>query len=38
MNFLYPEIQHQYNKYKFSGSLVEQLNQIDVNDLISNSN
>ena len=37
MNFLYPEIQHQYTKYKFSGSLVEQLNQIDVNDLISNS-
>ena len=37
MNFLYPEIQHQYTKYRFSGSLVEQLNQIDVNDLISNS-
>ena len=37
MNFLYPEIQYQYTKYQFSGSLVEQLNQIDVNDLISNS-
>jgi len=37
MNFAYPELQHQYNKFRFSGSLVEQLNQIDVNDLISNS-
>lgn len=37
MNFGYPELQYQYNKFKFSGSLVEQLNQIDVNDLISNS-
>ena len=37
MNFLYPEILYQYTKYQFSGSLVEQLNQIDVNDLISNS-
>ena len=37
MNFLYPEIHYQYTNYQFSGSLVEQLNQIDVNDLISNS-
>ena len=37
MNFIYPEIHYQYTKYQFSGSLVEQLNQIDVNDLISNS-
>ena len=36
MNFIYPEIHYQYTKYQFSGSLVEQLNQIDVNDLISN--
>ena len=37
MNFGYPELQYQYNKFKFSGSIVEQLNQIDVNDLINNS-
>ena len=37
MNFLYPEIYYQYTKYQLNGSLVEQLNQIDVNDLISNS-
>ena len=37
MNFGYPELLYQFNKFKFSGSIVEQLNQIDVNDLIYNS-
>lgn len=37
MNFGYPEIIYQFNKISFSGSLVEQLNQIDINELIFNS-
>jgi len=37
MNFAYPEMQYQYDKFRFSGSLIEQLKQIDVNNLISNS-
>ena len=37
MNFGYPEIQYQFNKLRFNDSLVEQLNQIDINDLIINS-
>lgn len=37
MNFGYPEIIYQFNKISFSGSLVEQLNQIDINELILNS-
>ena len=37
MNFIYPEIQFQVNKIRFNGSLVEQFNQIDINDLIINS-
>lgn len=37
MNFAYPELQHHYTKLKFSGSTIEQLNKIDVNTLISNS-
>ena len=37
MNFGYPEMMYQFNKIRFSGSLVEQLNQIDINELILNS-
>ena len=37
MNFVYPELQHNYTKFKFSGSTIEQLNNIDLNNLISNS-
>ena len=36
MNFGYPEMMYQFNKIRFSGSLVEQLNQIDINELIIN--
>jgi hypothetical protein len=36
MNFGYPELIYQYNKIKFNDSLVEKLNQIDINDLILN--
>lgn len=37
MNFVYPELQFQVNKFRFNGSLVNQLNQIDINELIVNS-
>jgi len=37
MNFGYPEMIYQFNKIRFSGSLIEQLNQIDINELILNS-
>lgn len=36
MNFGYPELIYQYNKIKFNDSLVEKLNQININDLILN--
>ena len=37
MNFVYPELQFQVNKIRFNGSLMDQLNQIDINELIVNS-
>lgn len=38
MNFGYPELQYQINNLRISGSLAEQLKQIDVNDLVVNAN
>ncbi len=37
MNFIYPELQFQINKIRLNGSLIDQLNKIDINELIVNS-
>ena len=37
LNFGFPELQYQYSKFKNNGSLIELIKQIDVNELISNS-
>ena len=36
MNFVFPEIIYQYNKFEFSDSLLQQIKSIDINDLQSN--
>jgi len=36
MNFGYPELIYQYNELRYNYSLVDKLNQIDINELISN--
>ena len=37
MNFGYPELIYQYNKLRYNDSVVDKLNQIDINELILNS-
>lgn len=37
MNFGFPEIQYQYNKYRFKESLMAEIKNMDVNDFISQS-
>ena len=36
MNFGYPELIYQYNELRYNYSLVDKFNQIDINELISN--